>query len=476
MNSARRRSELEGEADIISVPESYHRGTGRRAAKRIAVSQFLWAGLIRPGSSSTGNLVRSLKPLFPMKPSMLLVAGSLVLNAALAIVYFSRSSSELASSTPTAVGSSTDANAPTGFWATLDADDLSTFARNLRLAGFSPAMVREIVEVRAEALAKIRAEAEAVALADTPFWKPIPSNLTGGDLSAFMFEPGRLVRDALGPDPARETRLRRQLPLGDLPPAKAEAIARINRDYRELREHLEEESQGITLPGDAEKAAMLQGNERADIVAALTPAELEIYDMSRSMLTRSVTHSLSLMNGTEDEFVRIFRVYHPFAEILDPVVRPLDFAQQRAETELLISEKLKAALGESRYAEYVRASDSEFQDLDRITAHADLPREVAHQVFDLRRTFTEQSKRVFDDPTQTVPQKRAALRTLALNANTQIGSLLGPKASEAYLRAIGWLRQIESGNAVTYDSKGRLTIWNLPNATSTQGPAEQIPR
>ncbi|MEO7412010.1 MAG: hypothetical protein ABIZ81_01520 [Opitutaceae bacterium] len=128
----------------------------------------------------------------------------------------------------------------------------------------------------------------------------------------------------------------------------------------------------------------------------------------------------------------------------------------RAAIDAELSEQLKATLGETRYAEYVRAKEYEFQRLADLSARSGLPSTAAVQVFGVRDFVSSESNRIYSDATLDLEQKRAAMKMLAGNARLQITRLLGPAAAEAYARQSNrWLNPVEQGSAVTFTENGQ---------------------
>ena len=223
-------------------------------------------------------------------------------------------------------------------------------------------------------------------------------------------------------------------------------------------------TQGIVLPEDRAKEALLERENQADLAALLTPQELEDYQMRTSRITASLRTPLSIMDATEAEFRAIYRIQAPFADLLYPasdIVRH-SFSdeqwQQRREAQQKIADQLKQVLGDARYTDYARASSYEFQQLYRLVQQENLPTTTAARTFDLRDTAAQESQRIFNDQALDPEQKRAALQTLAQNTSAQIVGLLGANAGNAYVKSARWLSYFEQGRAVTVGSDGSSII------------------
>jgi hypothetical protein len=131
-------------------------------------------------------------------------------------------------------------------------------------------------------------------------------------------------------------------------------------------------------------------------------------------------------------------------------VRTVEQNQLRTETAARMNEQIKAALGDQRFTDYARASNSEYQQLTRVAQRENIPTEVANRAFALRDTVAQESNRIAADTSLNPDQKRTALQTLVQSTRTQIVATLGRTAGDAYLQSANWLNNVERGSAVTF--------------------------
>lgn len=295
------------------------------------------------------------------------------------------------------------------------------------------------------------------------------------DLNQIYRERARVLRELLGTDALAyggydiSAAQRRQY--GDLPQAKIDLVARINDDYAEMTGQIRAAMQGVTLPEDREKLALLEREKRADLAAVLTPAELADYEMRASNVTSRLRTSLSIMNADEAEFRKIYAVLQPFADVLYPSAPTsgLVQAEQRREATLRANEQLKTVLGAERFADYQRASNSDYQQLYRLTQGETLAPGALHRVHDARTVAADASTKVMNDRSLTPEQRTAALQAVAAQARTTVLSNLGPKAGQAYAQSASWLTYIERGGAVSITPEGFLS-YRMPPTTPPPAP------
>jgi hypothetical protein len=428
---------------------------------------------------------------------LLLIAVSLLVNVAFvaafslrpALVppafrdYFSHgpsSASEAASDAaakpkPAAKPAITHAN----LWSTLNTDDLPALVARLRAAGFPIYAIRAIVQAAVDARYGARMRALALPDPDAPFWKSTQSpGMDAKRMAEYMQlanERTKLMRDLLGAfvyhdDGSLSTADARRY--GTLPQSKIDQLERINADYADLTNQVRAAMNGVTLPEDREKLALLDREKRADLAALLTPQELENYDMRTSDTTARLRSALALFNATEDEFRTIYQINAAFADKINLTsvgVLTADFMQQRTAAQQQVNDQLKAALGDQRYADYVRSGDRDYQQLTQLEQRQNLPAGTAAQAYDLRNALSQESNRIMDDASLDNDQKRAALQSLAQNTRAQLVTTLGPTASDAYLKTAPWLTTVEHGAAVTFMGGG-TRIRGLPNPNGSSTP------
>lgn len=430
-----------------------------------------------------------------MKFTPLLIGGSLVVNAALLAYYVSRPAADSAAdlaSIETVTESSTGAAASPGSlkktvgakkvgpagktWAQLNKGDLHALAARLRAAGFPPSVVRAVIAAQINESFKTRRAALMPQTEDKPFWKTEQGYGSSFDPKLYSAmrqlsrEQNALLKEIVGenPDyadgPVSENQRRRY---GDLPRDKIELLQRIDEDYNELRNEVNQAARGIMLPEDREKLALLEKEKRVDLAQVLSPAELEDYLMRTSTTANQLRRALGTLNASESEFRAIYAAQSAFDEKYSfqntgGAFTP-DMARERTEAQKQVYDQIKAALGEQRYAEYLRASDREFQQLNRIVQQASLPETAAIQTYNLRDNISKESNRIYTDNALNLEQKRAALKSLAESARVQINATLGPEVGASYIKvADRWLSGLERGASVSFSETGTPRTRLLP--------------
>ena len=344
-------------------------------------------------------------------------------------------------------------------WKTRQPDNLHPLADALRATGLTERMVRAIIGAEIDSRFHDRENTLRPPGKPPQFWQqddtvlPFKTKLARLDLAR---EKRKQVDDVLGPDPDA-TRV--SAGYEHISPEKRERVRLISEDYAVMLETMRNEIGTLPLPTDGEHLRLLEAERRRDLAAFLTPEELAEDEMRVHPFAGRIRELTQFFDATPEEFRAIFAAQAAILPMNSglPVVGlgPATSAEaQRArEAERIrLNEQLKTTLGETRYAEYVRAKEYEFQRLADLVARHGLPSNTAVQVFEVRDFVSRESNRIFDAPALDAQQKRDAMKALADNARGQITTLLGPGATEAYARQ--WLNRVEQGTAFTFRENG----------------------
>jgi hypothetical protein len=359
------------------------------------------------------------------------------------------------------------------FLANFQSEDLGALVARLRAAGFPSSAIRAIVDAELQHRFGPRIEALRRSIDEVPFWRGDPGFFTGTSklfeqMNQLSRERARALREVLGPeafayagiDPTEAQR--RQF--GDLSPGKVAMVQRINDDYAEMTSQIRAAMQGITLPEDREKLALLEREKRADLAGFLSPEELADYEMRSSPVTSRLRTALTIMDASEDEFRRIYTAYSPHSEVLFPtyssgvVFSTSDASNPRQIATQKALEDLKQTLGPDRFAQYQRANDRDFQQLYQLTRADNVPYDTLVRAFDARQSAADASQKIASDPQLSTDQKRAELKNLATQSRTRLLSTLGPGAGPAYADSARWLTGLEQGRIFSIMPDGNISM------------------
>lgn len=393
-----------------------------------------------------------------MKIFPVVLAVSLAANAVLAGMMLvgptddTSSTAAVRASTTTAGEKSAARDAVPGpeVWAGLSADDLTAQRDRLRAGGFPPEIIRAILLAQVSESFTARRKAIENAQGDLPYWKdPVRDPKMQQALRSLYREQEKAMTDLLGrdgrnDDPAYAAYLHRQF--GDLPAGKVDQLRQIFEDYNQRRSDIYMSvSGGAILPEERQKLAELDKALHADFAAVLTPDELAEYDLRSSNTAQNLRFSLVAFDASEQEYRAIFQLQQAFDEKFGRMyAQPSqDEMRARREAQGQLTADIKAALGPERTADYERATDYNYRQTSQLVTRLGLPPETAAQVYAVQKEIQQRVSSVYQG-NPTPAQRNEALATLAEEAKTRIGTVLGPKGFDAYRQNGGsWMQQLQ---------------------------------
>jgi hypothetical protein len=375
------------------------------------------------------------------------LAGSLALNAALALRWVNRAPAPVVPQAPAprAVAPAAPPEITPEIWPSLQPDDLPAHVAQLRAAGFPPNIVRAIVTAQLSASFAARRKALDPDADSRPFWKNHPPDAKLQMAQRQLYSEQRkamrqLLGDLTAPDDLWSRRQQPDAWANDLPPEKTAEVKRLRDQFDELRNDIY--SDAMWTPNLRAKLEALEKEQHDAIAKTLSPAELEAYDLRASNTANQLRSTLGLFDPSEQEFRTLYQLQRSLDERLAPlrlVANPTDEqVRERTDAQKQLTEQIKAALGPERFAEYERTTDNSYQQTARLVARLELPAETADQVWSVQKQAQERSRAIRQDQSLTEAQRNAQLAALGADASGRVAATLGPRAFEAYKDNGGW--------------------------------------
>jgi len=171
------------------------------------------------------------------------------------------------------------------------------------------------------------------------------------------------------------------------------------------------------------------------------------YNLRFSMTANMLRMQLAGFEPTEPEFLELFKKRKAYDDEFGlPGMSTLSKTEQEkadaAKKEL--DAQVKAALGDTRYAEYERAQDYNFQNIYRVADKNGLTKDDAVKVYDIKKIAETQANNVRADPSLSPAQRTATLQGIRTETEHSIRTVFGPQAFDAYVKQPGtfWLKGI----------------------------------
>lgn len=334
-------------------------------------------------------------------------------------------------------------------WEMVESGDYKEYIANLRAIGCPDETIRDIIVADVNKLYD-RKKKEIRSEKKFEYWK-------GGN--AFMGAVDtELLKKLRALDEEKNSVLRA---LGITPDAKTE-MAQVMNPLDAMMDFLPEEKKArlMKIMSDMQSKVMeankdggndmeamgkaMKDMEKA-IKGVLTPEEYLDYQLRFSMTANMMRNQTAGFDPSEEEFMKVFKLRESFDSEFSPMTRGSETDEQRKAREAAekkLKEDIKSSLGEQRYADYERAQDWNFQQIQRAAKKADLGTTEAVKVYDMKKIAEQEASKVRNNPDLTPEQRSEALRGIQQQTESSIKSVLGEKGWDQYNRGgtTGWLK------------------------------------
>ncbi len=181
--------------------------------------------------------------------------------------------------------------------------------------------------------------------------------------------------------------------------------------------------------------AKIQRETEEAIQAVLTPEEYLDYQLRFSQTALKLRQNLSGFDPSEEEFLAIYKLRAQFDREYSPAVMMNQNASVMAnysEAESQVKEQIRATLGDERYAEYERAQDQSFQQIQAIVQQAGLETTAANEVYLVKKAVDSQISELDGNQSFTAEERQAALQSIGHDAERSIQQILGDDVWKRY--------------------------------------------
>lgn len=231
-----------------------------------------------------------------------------------------------------------------------------------------------------------------------------------------------------------------------LPADKAARLEKIRRDYDEIRAKMSADftAAGDKFPGGLnaflKQLALLEREMHADFAAALTPLELEDYEMSESTTGKALENRLSGATVSDEQRRAVYRLQKAFDDRFSLVfdVSPAALLE-RTKVQQAMREQIRATLGDEAFATWLRIEDGSYAAMRTMAREQGLPATAVAELWRIKNEWTQQKLEIAAQAGLTVEQRQAIHVSLVEQTRARVTSLLGPEALSAGTEALQWL-------------------------------------
>jgi hypothetical protein len=346
-------------------------------------------------------------------------------------------------------------------WGSVESDDYREYIENLRAIGCPEETIRDIIIADVNKLYAGRIAALYPSAQDYKFWQTDDrSNRTEQrdrerKRREVEEEKRALIKELLGVDYESEMAKWSGRPdddawrTGFLSPEKQQALQSLQEKFREMeRAAFNEMRENRGSPEARAKMMALRAQREAEMAQLLGPQDYQEYQLRNSWTARNMRDSLGSFSPSEDEFRKIFEARKGFDDQFGFTREGGDEAarEQRRLAQQQLDESLRATLGEERYRQYQMAQDDRYREIYDFTVRANLPKETAQSIYDIRQTAEQQRQQILNNQNLSPDQRTATLAQIAEETRNTLKATMTPQAYEQYLRGDGrgWVRDLAS--------------------------------
>jgi hypothetical protein len=340
-------------------------------------------------------------------------------------------------------------------WRLVESEDYKKYIANLRSIGCPEETIRDIIIADVNKLFASRKRAMNSSTNKFEFWKA--GNVFGNIINeeriqqqqALAREKRELLKELLGVAPEEKPDF-----LGGLNPFEtmldflpADKQTEVSELFTKFQAKMVKGISGSPDGEDMKNMQKMQKEMEAELAKILTPEELENYQLRMSQTAMMMRMQLSAFEPNEQEFRDIFKLKKGFDDDYGPYGM---VSQDKTEREKYntakkeLDAKIKGLLGDSRYVEYERSQDWNFQTMDRIATKNKLGRDAAVKVYDMKKAAEEHANKVRQDKQLSAEQRTEALRAIRAETERSIQTVFGDTGWNSYRnqQAAYWIKSI----------------------------------
>jgi len=316
-------------------------------------------------------------------------------------------------------------------------DEIRKLVSDLRGAGVPGGLIRAWVT---ELLKARFADKEP----SQPFWRrhtPTPEFVAA--TQALAAERQALLENLLGSDASPAATLsapQREQRYGKLSDDKLNAVARIEREYDEMRAKTSPNAETnihARINAEVDQQRLLEEEKFRDLAAILSPEELEQYSLRNSRTAQALMRSLGGLDVTAEEYAALHRLLQALDQshpVRFNTASDLDALAARMKAADEANQKARDILPDDRYYKYLESVDFNYANVARFAAaYPQISRETAFKVHRLQIELQDalrHARRPGNQQSGKAPQPDIKAY------DARLVELLGPEIAAAYKKQV----------------------------------------
>jgi hypothetical protein len=349
-------------------------------------------------------------------------------------------------------------------WSDLQTDDLKEFFRRLRAAGCPEETIKDLVLAQLNRGYSIKQRAIwQNNFNPNDYWKPYKQHFDPAEskknrershqMRDMQKDKTVLIVQLFGVDVEKQRRKEEGFdnedwgwnPNGNLaylPESKRDAVQKYLDDFQDKEQEFYASIQGSWDADVRARQKQLEQEKMAGLAQILTPEEVREYALRNSQIASQVQSEIHGVDLTLDQYEKLFDIRNKYGDGIynygDTANDP-EAIKQIEQNKKDLQSDITATLGTDKAQELERAQDYNYQQLNSLANHYDLPADTATKVYDFKGA-AEKAVQDLSANTELTPEQlqatRAQIQTETEQAvKTAFGS---DKIYKRYLNNGGW--------------------------------------
>ena len=407
----------------------------------------------------------------------LIILLSLATDVVLALVWFrvdyaaSPASDASAKTTITAPGAGQSAPPADGTaglatqnsWSDLQTDDLKEFVRRLRAAGCPEETIKDLVLAQLNRSYSVKQRAIwQNNFNPNDYWKPYKQHFDPAEskknrershqMRDLQKSKTALIVELFGVDVEKQRLKEEGIDyengwnfngnLAFLPESKRDAVQKYLDDFQDKEQEFYASVQGSWDADARARQKQLEQEKMAGLAQILTPDEVREYALRNSQMASQVQSEIRGVDLTLDQYKKLFDIRSKYGDSIynyGDAGNDADAIKQIDQNKKDLQSDIAAALGAGKAQELERAQDYNYQQVNSLANHYDLPADTATKVYDFKSAAEKAVQDLSANTDLTPDQQQAARAQIKTETEQAVKTALGSdKIYKHYMNNGGW--------------------------------------
>lgn len=349
-------------------------------------------------------------------------------------------------------------------WSDLQTDDLKEFVRRLRAVGCPEETIKDLVLALLNRSYSIKQRAIGQNnFNPNDYWKPYKQHFDPAEskknrerfhqVRDLQKSKTALIMELFGVDVEKQRRKEDGLdnedwgwnPNGNLaylPESKRAAVQKYLDDFQDKEQEFYASTQGGWDADARARQKQLEQEKMAGLAQILTPEEVREYALRNSQMASQVQSEIHGVDLTREQYEALFDVRSKYGDSIfnwSDAGNDADAIKQIDQNKKDMQADIASTLGADKAQQLERAQDYNYQQLNSLANHYDLPADTAAKVYDFKGAAEKAMQDLSANTDLTPDQQQAARAQIKTETEQAVKTALGSdKIYKHYMNNGGW--------------------------------------